>query len=289
MTSCSIRIAWGLVSISVRSEFAVRRLLINLVTVRRRAMNKTRQLFSPRTNSTHIRTWAGIVAAASVLGFTSGTIAQQPSQFVSPGSISAIESGTVINLQRSLYTAKFTCGIWDEGLQVGKTAAQLNKGLGAGPPLPPEYLTPPLLAQQLPPPYYHDFQPGSYSTALNIFNPTLRPVDVQVKISSDSLSGPIVVATKSINSLEATRIGCSDIEAILPNSFAGELVEGFFHITRFRTDLHVQAVYTYSTIAAFQEFRGGFVEAAGAGAGAGGLGLGASVDIETVKPIGIGF
>ncbi len=269
-------------------------------------MNGTSKSMSARKGSDQLRAWMCTIAAASLIGFASSTIAQQSSGLASPSPLSVSKDDLVINLQRSLYTAKFTCGIWDEGLRVGKTAAQVNKGLGAGPVLPPEHLTPPLLAQLLPPPYYHDFQPGSYSTALNIFNPTLKPVDVQVKISSDSLPSPVVVTTKRIDSLDAARIGCSDIEAVLPSSLEGELVEGFFHITRFRADLHVQAVYTYSTIAAFQEFRGGFVDkkgelrplgnaeyypdvVAGAGAGAGGLGLGASVDIETVEPIVIDF
>lgn len=269
-------------------------------------MNRESTLTSPRPSSKHARAWIGTIAAASMLSLASSAMAQQYSGLLNPTANPIAKDDLVINLQRSLYLAKFTCGIWDEGLRVSKTAAQVNKGLGAGPPLPPEHLTPPLLAQLVPPPYYHDFQPGSYSTALNLFNPTLRPVDVQVKISSDSLSGPQTVATKSIGSLEAVRIGCSDIEAVLPGNFKGELIEGFFHVTRPRADLHAQAVYTYSSIAAFQEFRGGFVGhdgevisigstgyygevVAGAGAGAGGLGLGASVDIETIEPVVIDF
>ncbi|MGB5832879.1 MAG: hypothetical protein WBG92_12925 [Thiohalocapsa sp.] len=271
-------------------------------------MNRKSQLISPRGSGTPIRAWVGTIATASMLSLASGAIAQQYGGLISPSptAIPVAKDDLVINFQRSLYMAKFTCGILDEGLRVSKTAAQVNKGLGAGPPLPPEHLTPPLLAQLVPPPYYHDFQPGSYSTALNLFNPTLRPVDVQVKISSDSLSGPITVATKSIGSLEAVRIGCSDIEGMLPSSFTGELIEGFFHVTRPRADLHAEAVYTYSSMGAFQEFRGGFVSkdggviplgstdyyvevVAGAGAGAGGLGLGASVDIESIEPMMIDF
>lgn len=269
-------------------------------------MNGTSKLISSRRGGGYVLVWVATIAAAGIFGIASSAVAQQSGGPASPGSPSVAKSGPILRYQRSLYTAKFTCGIWDEGLRVGKTAAQLNAGLGAAPPLPPEYSTPPVLARLLPPPYYHDFQPGSYSTALNIFNPTLRTVNVQVKISSDSLPGPITVATRSIRSLEAVRVGCSDVEGMLPSGFEGELVEGFFHITRSSVDLHVEAVYTYSTIAAFQEFRGGFVTSdgvlrplgesdyyedvvAGAGAGAGGLGLGASVDIETIEPMLINF
>ncbi len=205
---------------------------------------------------------------------------------------------TLVKLQRTVYTSKFTCGIW----QHGKTYAQLNQGIGAAPPLPREHSEPSVLPQLQN--YYQDFQPGSYSTALNIFNPTLRDLTINVQIATESIASPQTVATVTIPTLNSVKVGCSDIEKLLPANLKGELVEGFFYISRFSSDLQVQAVYTYTTIAAFQEFRGGFVDDfgvipgevidifpanAGAGAGAGGLGLGGSVDIETIKPMVIAY
>jgi len=236
---------------------------------------------------------AGAVALVTTgaLGIHSTANAQQ----IDAGNLLTLsKADLVFNLQRSVYSGKFTCGIFDQG----KTFAQVNKGLGAGPPLDRDHSPVEFLPQKQG--YYYDFQPGTYSTALNIFNPTLNTLSVEVKISTESVASPATVARLTIPSLNAVMVGCSDIEAVLPDDFKGELVEGFFHISRFSKDIQVQAVYTYTSIAAFQEFRGGFVDdfgvipgdlidvfpaGAGAGAGAGGLGLGASVDIETIEPI----
>lgn len=253
-------------------------------------------------SSSRIRIGVAAIAVVGILGVNSSAIAQPVKSYTILNPYTATTVKPAIPLQRAVYAAKFTCGIWDEGRNIGKTAAQVNKGIGAGPPLPWEHSTPPLLPS---PPYYHDFQPGSYSTALNIFNPTLRDLNVNVSVSSESVSSPEIIATLNIASLNTVNVGCSDIERLLPAGFNGELVEGFFYIPRYIADILVQAVYSYSTMAAFQEFRGGFVDdfgvipgedigfvndiSAGAGAGAGGLGLGGSVDIETIVPMMVGF
>lgn len=75
---------------------------------------------------------------------------------------------------------------------------------------------------------------------------TRNTLSIDVRISTESLENPSTVATLTIPPLNAARVGCSDIEKILPEDFEGELVEGFFHISRFSSDLKVQAVYSYT-------------------------------------------
>ncbi|MEE9398500.1 MAG: hypothetical protein V3V31_15995 [Methylococcales bacterium] len=212
-------------------------------------------------------------AITGFLGINSSVMAQLriPLDLGSRPPVVVLNPDEILRVVNPVYAAKFTCGIWDEG----KTAAQFNSGLGAASPLPRRST----LRD------YHDFQPGSYSTALNIFNPNRQNITVQVVVSSESLSSPQTIATLNIASLNAAKVGCTDIEPFLPTGFSnGELVEGFLYIVRGTTDILVKAVYSYSTIAAFQEFRGQDSAAGGAGGGAGGLGLGGSIDIETIEP-----
>ena len=172
-----------------------------------------------------------------------------------------------------VYPAKFICGFVD-----GITPPQLNSGLGAAPPL----------GFQQPPYSERDFQPGSYSTALNIFNPnttTLNNVIVSVSAAGAAAVGQLPAF--SLGPFQTEKIGCPEIVANLPAGVVtGDVIEGVVYIRRGIKDMEAWEVHTYSTIGAFQEFRGddfGGV-GGGGGGGAGGLGLGSSIDVEKVEP-----
>ncbi len=185
------------------------------------------------------------IAVFGILGINSSAFALSVKDFKIPAKYE-VDPVIRIPLKRAVYSSKFTCGLWEHG----KTFAQVNYGIGGAPPLGRKHLAPSELPQiQV---YYHDFQPGSYSTALNILNPTSNGLRINVQFSSESLSSPTIVLTKYLQSFETVRVGCSDIERLLPADLKGALVEGFFHISRPVNDISVQAVYTYTTIAAFQ-------------------------------------
>ena len=172
----------------------------------------------------------------------------------------------------AVYTAKFVCGF-----QQGISRPQVNSGLGAAPPLPTRVQ-----------PNYPDFQPGNYSSALNVFNPTRNRLrGIRVFAITEDLQNPQQVDIVNLAPLRSAQIGCSDIASTIGSFYSsgladGELVEGFLYISRIVDDLQVQAVYGYSSVTAFQQFQGD--APGGAGGGAGGAGLGASVDIETIHP-----
>lgn len=175
----------------------------------------------------------------------------------------------------NLYIAKFFCGF-----RAGQTPPQINKGLGGGTPLPNQLS-----------PAFRGFQPGSYSTTLNIFNTGSATASFSVFASIDGVATTPNVATVNLGTFRTRQLGCGEIASGLAPSVAGglingDLVEGFLYIQRTKQDLDVQAVYSYTSIDAFHEFRGddGLVGGTGA-AGAGGLGLGASVDVERIAPL----
>ena len=178
-------------------------------------------------------------------------------------------------IKTNLYIAKFVCGF-----QAGQTAAQINKGLGGGTPLPNQIS-----------PAFSGFQPGSYSTTLNIFNASSATATFTVFASIDGVVTTPKVSTVSLGTFRTRQIGCEDIaKSVAPfipgGLFNGNLVEGFMYIQRSKQDLDAQVVYSYSSKDAFHEFRGddGLIGGTGA-AGAGGLGLGASVDVERITPL----
>ena len=180
-----------------------------------------------------------------------------------------------IPITSNLYLAKFVCGF-----QAGQTPPQINKGLGGGIPLPNQFL-----------PTYRGFQPGSYSTTLNVFNTSQSIARFSVFASIEGVATTPNVATVSLGRFRTRQIGCEEIvnkvAPMIPGGLlSGGLVEGFLYIQRTRQDLDAQAVYSYSSIDAFHEFRGddGLIGGTGA-AGAGGLGLGASVDVERITPV----
>ncbi len=182
-----------------------------------------------------------------------------------------------------VYAAQFVCGYVQ-----GATPPQANSpGATVPAPLP------------------DDFQPGSYATALNLFNPSFRSVANIRMFASVADGGTTPVGPPiTLAAFRTEKITCQDIvrdvARLIPGNLAnGEVVEGFLYTTRPADDLEMQAVYTYSTKDGFKEFLGvddaGFVvPVAGREAetefplisigGAGGLGLGGSIDVEKITP-----
>lgn len=192
-----------------------------------------------------------------------------------PWSTAKAQQINPIPITSNLYLAKFVCGFQD-----GQTPPQLNRGLGGGIPLPNQSA-----------PVFRGFQPGSYSTTLNLFNTSSGTARFSVFASIDGVATTPNVATVSLGTFRSRQIGCDEIAGrvapLIPGGLInGDLVEGFLYIQRTRKDLDAQVVYSYSSIDAFHEFRGddGLVAGTGA-AGAGGLGLGASIDVERITPL----
>ena len=158
-----------------------------------------------------------------------------------------------------MYVAKFVCGFKE----------------GFTPPQAPFFPPPP-------PTYdYQDFEPGSYSTALNIFFPNLlylrSRVDVRVSIPEPYSTPPVTsVLVKSLtpSGFGTWKVDCTDIFQVLdpqksPQVKDRQLVEGFLYFTRPSDDSEVHAVYTYSSHRSPED---------------GNTGLGSSIDTEKIEP-----
>ena len=142
---------------------------------------------------------------------------------------------------------------------------------------------------------YSALQPGNYATALNIFTLSDNQPSIEVYASMDGNSTNSLVAQLPISRVfETHTITCNGILNALGVNVSTVAYEGFLYITRSQTDLDIQAVYTFESRDAFNEFRG--VDEAGnvvinpeieviSIGGAGGLGLGASIDVERIVPI----
>jgi len=237
----------------------------------------------------HVMDIRGVRTATKRLGFgILALLAISPMVFAMQNTpISrTINSPQIIQLTNYVYPAKFVCGFVP-----GITRPQFNDATGASSQVP---FAPPVPSGA--PEDYRDFQPGGYSSALNIFNPNSRSIDnVQVFVSVENSGTTEKLATLNIGPFQTEKLGCKQIEAIIGGNPNGEILEGFVYVKRFADDVEVQIVHSFTTLAAFKELRAGFINfnpgsggndigEAGAGAGAGGLGLGGSIDIEKVHP-----
>ncbi len=162
-----------------------------------------------------------------------------------------------------LYTAKFVCGF-----KPGFTPPQGNVVNGPG------------IFN------YRDFEPGSYSTALNVLYATGRNTNTNVNVfisvpetTQNAALTRVNLGPLPLSNFGTVKVDCEDIAQALngplPQIAAQEVIEGFLYITRGIDDLVVEAVYSYSSqIGAL----------GGEPRNNADIGLGASVHVQNIEP-----
>ena len=100
-------------------------------------------------------------------------------------------------------------------------------------------------------------QPGNYATALNIL-PLVEGrlgLDVHASMDGNPLN-PLVRRFSLTHALNTYTVTCEDILNGFGVSVSNEAFEGFLYIERSKSDLEVQAVYTYSSREKFTDWLG---------------------------------